>query len=383
MPDEKFIDGFIRAAEKVSPAQNVYLFTFQPPARFVKSNIGRYIPLQGDTMGNFLATLSASDRVFIHWFDNPIMPHLRRMPKEVQLNLLFWGGDFFEQPEASLTYNYEPHTLRLMRRMYKYSLFHFSLNPLNYFHQIKLFLTLDKRWKQKRLEDVAVRKEFNARLNRFCHWNDKDYKRVQEYYGGNAEFVPFFYDFGFDSFSNQIFLNDDKNVTNIWIGNSSTFTNNHLDCFEDIKRFKKEQIHITAPLSYGHKRYGKTIIRYGKKIFGKDFTPLTDFIPIEQYLSILGKMDIVIMNHNRTQAGVNIFAFLRMGKKLFLRKRSTISALCNEHGIKFFYADDIPGMSFESFIKPLTIEEMEENRRIVNSLFSEENRFAYMKAMLA
>lgn len=383
MVDEKFIDSFINMAEKAAPGKNTYLFTFKKPARFVKSTLGTHISAEGDELGNYLATLKPNDKVFVHWFYDGLMPHIKRLPDDVLLYLLFWGGDFFEQSEEMFQYNYEPLTLKLYNWLIKYSMFHLAINPLNYYHQLRLHLTVKERWKTERREQTEIRKEFLHRLNGFGHWNERDLERIKSYYGGNPTFVPFFYDSGFSKLEDRLYQGSNGKVKQFWFGNSANFTNNHLDAFEDLKKFIGHEFELTAPLSYGHKRYGKIILRAGKKIFGNKFKPLTTFLPIAEYLTITHNIDVVIMSHNRTQAGANIFAFLRMGKKVFLKRKSTVTRLCEANGIKIFYTDDIPSLTFEEFVQPLTIEEMENNRRIVNALFSEERRLELMKNMLA
>ncbi|HRN78751.1 MAG TPA: TDP-N-acetylfucosamine:lipid II N-acetylfucosaminyltransferase [Ferruginibacter sp.] len=382
MVDDKFIDGFIDAAEKVAPGMNTYIFTFNPPGNYVKSTRGHFAPYGSSVLSNMISKITAGDRVFVHWFNDQLLPYIENLPAETPLHLFFWGGDFLEQPKHFQQFNLEPLTRKFLSRSNRFSMFRLSKNPMNYLRQLARFLFLKQRLEKERKDKVNRRSRFLTRLNFFCHWNEMDLDRIKEAYPCNAVFKPFFYDFGFDKFPSEVLSESPEGTRTIYLGNSASIPNNHIDALYALEQFKNEDVKIICPLSYGNARYGDYVSKIGKRIFGEKFTDLRQYMPIEEYFKMIMKLDVIVMYHNRTQAAANIFAFLRMGKKVFLKRESTIFRLAELHGIKVFDANQIESYSFEKLVSSLTEETKIINNKLVNEIFSETNRYEYMKKLL-
>lgn len=382
LTDEKFIDGFIDAAEKVAPGLNVYIFTFSGPPKYVKSELKIRLPLGTPGLTEYLSKLNGDDKVFVHWFSDELFPHLNHVPSDVKIGLMFWGGDFLEQHPEFIKHIYEPLTFKIVERLHRRSAFYKTVNPVVLLRQVYDFCTTQYRWRKYYAKAVDIRCAFLKRLNLFCHWNIEDMHIVQRLYGGMPEFKNFFYDFGFSQFEeiNEIDAVNDEKI--IWLGNSATFPNNHADAIVHLKDYAKENIKFIAPLSYGNVRYRNIVSRMAKRYFGNKFIILKDFIPFSEYLKIIKGVDVVVMYHKRTQGAANIFALLRMGKKVFLKPESTIFTLAHKNGIKVFNANSIAGMPFQEFIQPLTFAEKKQNQAIVNEMFSEEKRYRYLSEVL-
>lgn len=114
------------------------------------------------------------------------------------------------------------------------------------------------------------------------------------------------------------------NNNNILLGNSASYTNNHLEIFEILKKFSLSDRKILTPLSYGGEFYRTEIIKRGKELFGYNFEPLTDYLNRDEYFKILQQCGIVIMNHYRQQAVGNVMVMLWMGAKVFLDDRNSL-----------------------------------------------------------
>jgi hypothetical protein len=114
------------------------------------------------------------------------------------------------------------------------------------------------------------------------------------------------------------------NADNILLGNSASFTNNHIEIFEILKNFDLKKKQIVTPLSYGSEKYQQQILAVGQKLFNENFEPMVDFIPKGEYFKVLQKCGIVIMNHYRQQAVGNVMMMLWMGAKVFLDERNSV-----------------------------------------------------------
>ena len=167
--------------------------------------------------------------------------------------------------------------------------------------------------------------------------------------------------------NSNILINKKRNSTdsiNIQLGNSADPENNHLEIIEKLKLYKSENIKIYVPLSYGDKLYANKVITEGKRIFGKNFIPMLEFLPLDEYQVFLNNIDIAIFAHNRQQAMGNIVTLLGLGKKVYLKTNVTTWSLFFNQGIKVF---DINTFDLSKDMKQLS-----ENRKQIVQYYSKE-----------
>lgn len=144
----------------------------------------------------------------------------------------------------------------------------------------------------------------------------------------------------------------------IMIGNSSTYTNNHLDIINSIKAYLPKDRNIIFPLSYGDISPEILINRMGLGEYNVRY--LTDFIPREEYFNMLNNCSYFISGVLRQQSMGNISYCLRNGIKLFLFKKSLVYQYLKEAGFVVFSIEDIDHLSF---VTPMTPDEQEKNRK--------------------
>ena len=205
-----------------------------------------------------------------------------------------------------------------------------------------------------------------------------DYELAQKWYGAEGKcYESFFYP------SNKYEAYDIKpkkhTTINIQIGNSADFTNNHIDVFKKLEKYKDEDIKVIVPLSYGNhgaKEYLEEVINKGIEIFGDKFVPLTEYMPFEKYLELLAEIDIAVFNHKRQQAMGNITTLLGLGKKVYVRSGETPWKMFEELGIKVY------DTSLELSIDPIEEDIKKENQKRVKEYFSEENLAKHWKEIL-
>jgi len=157
---------------------------------------------------------------------------------------------------------------------------------------------------------------------------------------------------------------------NILLGNSATPTNNHIEAFEMLKKFKLDNINVITPLSYGKTYYFKDILEYGFKYLGKSFQPLKEFIPLDKYRNLMSTCGIVIMNHYRPQGVGNVMAALHMGAKVYLSKRNPLYNYLKRIECYVYSVEDDLHISNQQALQLLNSEQMEHNRKILNNELS-------------
>jgi len=163
----------------------------------------------------------------------------------------------------------------------------------------------------------------------------------------------------------------DKKIAddNILIGNSSSWSNNHLDAFEllDPASIKNKKIYV--PLSYGDPYLRKRIEKAGYQKFGDQFVPLLEFLSRQEYNEIMIQCGFVIINHMHPQARGNILTALWLGAKVFLNSNTIYYPELKEKGLVIFPASDIKDNPDQAFQK-LSVSEVDNNRKILMKLYN-------------
>jgi dTDP-N-acetylfucosamine:lipid II N-acetylfucosaminyltransferase len=192
-----------------------------------------------------------------------------------------------------------------------------------------------------------------------------DYELARRWYGATGIYHEC-YLYPSNIFNNTIGSGEQKGAINVLLGNSADPTNKHLEVLEKLQRFVDFPIRIYCPLSYGDRDYADEVARAGSQAFGERFVALRQFMPFEEYLALLGEIDIAVFAHERQQAMGNTITLLGLGKKVFMRKDVSQWALFSEMGIMVFDVDLLD-------VSPMETSAAENNRAIVTQQFSESN----------
>ncbi|AVF58868.1 TDP-N-acetylfucosamine:lipid II N-acetylfucosaminyltransferase [Vibrio diabolicus] len=127
----------------------------------------------------------------------------------------------------------------------------------------------------------------------------------------------------------------------ILLGNSACKNNNHLEMIEKISLIENREVEVICPLSYGDKTYAQSVINAGKVAFGDKFHPLTTFLSKVEYEKILEKVDVAIFAHDRQQAFGNIIVLLEMGKKVYLKNKTTHYKTLKRMGFNIYAIEEM------------------------------------------
>ncbi|OFZ59893.1 MAG: hypothetical protein A3D92_08055 [Bacteroidetes bacterium RIFCSPHIGHO2_02_FULL_44_7] len=400
MIDEKFIDDFIQDACELGE-NNRFIFLFSAPTKFVKSTLGIHAPHGSTELENVLAEIGPEDKLFVHWYTSKINALLEKIPSKTRVFLCFWGGDFLECTAYARFNNplnrflYDPLTLQLVRN-------HVQTNNRGHLRQrlqearasknfknliatqfSNLRLAAQIRANELYRKEMSERKVFLQRIEAICHWNPFDVDLLNKMYGVHLQQHYFIYGLGISEMEVSK-PRIPSATTTIWLGNSDTPTNNHLDALIELKSFAKEPIKIICPLNYGNRKYAEHIAKFGSSLFGDKFVPLLDYIPRERYYQLMDEVDIAIMHHNRSQAGGNTIAFIMKGKKVYLKDQSSISQLFHSWGIRTLSGNALSTMSFDELKSSISDKDMASNIQILqDTLGNEEKRREAYKTLFS
>lgn len=194
---------------------------------------------------------------------------------------------------------------------------------------------------------------------------DSDYKRIVDLYQPKGQFFCMQYcDEKQLEFMKKYLRPElvEKEEIYIQVGNSATETNNHIEVFRKLEKYKDEKIKVFVPLAYGDMKYANEVTHYAKEIFGNKVNVLMDMLSIDEYIKMLSKIDIGIFAMDRQQALGNIYMLGMNGSKLFIKRGGQLDDyLSNQLKCHVSYIDQIEKMSFDEFIH------FTQNKRVENS----------------
>lgn len=169
---------------------------------------------------------------------------------------------------------------------------------------------------------------------------------------------------------------------NILLGNSASYTNNHLEAFEILSHFNLNNHKVITPLSYGDENYRTIIESEGKRLLKSNFEALVNFMPLHKYNNYIQSCSIVVMNHYRQQAVGNVLTMLWMGAKVYLDKRNTLYHYLKRINVIVFEVTKDLNPDNPSALLPLTIEEQLHNRKCLHSEISEKEVLTELQQQL-
>ncbi len=122
----------------------------------------------------------------------------------------------------------------------------------------------------------------------------------------------------------------------VMVGHSPAKECCHFDIFERLQKFKDNNIRIICPLSYGVSDYANEVAEKGKDVFDSKFEPIFKFMRIDKYRDFLATIDLAILVMNRQQGLGNIYMLLAAGKKVILRRGTSMYEWFAKEGFKIY-----------------------------------------------
>lgn len=135
-------------------------------------------------------------------------------------------------------------------------------------------------------------------------------------------------------FFKQPKIDSTKPRKNILLGNSASFTNNHIEAIDLLSKFNLKDIKVYIPLTYGKEKYAQLIKRYASEKLHSHAQIIEDRLPLDDYMNIFSNCRSVIMNHCRQQAMGNIFLAFWFETSLFLNPEANHFEDLRQKGFK-------------------------------------------------
>lgn len=374
--DEKFINSAYWQFNEIFPGQNIFYLIIDEPEKqlkYVQLN-DNFILIESNLKKLKKIAESFSNQVIVvhglDYFKSFIIHHL---PKSCEIIWMVWGAEVYNNPEIvapSTLYGqgtYSSYIFPTQKEKIK-KIFKDTLRPLFY--------------KLKYQTETPNKLIFNAikKADHCAILYKEEYEFIRTIPGVKSSFFKFSY------YPIERMVGDtNARITgnNILIGNSASETNNHLEAFLRLKEIPLKEKKIITPLSYGNSSYGNGIIEKGEKLFGNNFQPLIDFMPLHEYNEHLQQCGIVIMNHYRQQAVGNVIAMLWMGAKVYLDERNTLFYYLKRLGVEIFSITKDLNPQNQDCLELLSKSKQDHNRNILKTEINQNILLEQLKSQIA
>lgn len=355
-PDSRFLEMAYEEFEEVAPGKNKFVVISR--SKHLKTSKKKDViackPHKLCSKAMFDLAKSC-DAIFIHYLSYHSALFISSLKFKKKILWLGWGGDYqFLIKESVHSENLLPETISLCNQMKTLKSLLWDL----------LILVRDLWWQKSRVFKRAVEKidffapvlpnEYDLLKSRLKYFNASF---VSWNYGTLQDFIP----------CDSLFWGND-----VLVGNSATPSNNHIDAFRVLKKAGFAG-RVIAPLNYGDVRYAKTIDEVGTQMFGENFLPILQPLPLEEYSNLIKTCSFVIMNQIRQQAVGNIVLMLHSGASVFFQRESPVYVYLKAIGAHVFEISDIL-QTREIGTLRLTSLEIDTNRRLVSQIFGFSNK---------
>jgi|GEM_PF-6362367 len=163
---------------------------------------------------------------------------------------------------------------------------------------------------------------------------------------------------------------------NIMVGNCATYSNNHEYVLEYLKSLDLKGFSVILPLSYGGSPKYIDAIKKKYSVL-QSVKILENYLPIDEYYSIIASATTCIYGNFRQEAWGNILIALYLGSKVYLSRNSPLLQMSFYMGIKVFELESIK----DTFEYQLTKEERVHNRQVVMDNYSREKNIEYINTL--
>ena len=370
--DVVFINKAVELFEKYDPGNNVFYIISKRPGKkkFIHvspaENIFHLDMLKRRVFRKIRTSIQDGDKIFVHYLNQLTAAAVLKSihGKDVKTHWIFFGSDLYEMLENRGVYDlYDPGN-------------DFSKKGKRFFRLVKnTLLSIQTKMTMDR-----VRERFINRLDYFCFWNPHDYQLLIKHFETRARFRNFRY-----------FITKPPEVTDnlfrkkagfIVINHSASRHGNHLSLIARIAELDEAQSleKVIVPLSYGPEKVIRQVKAMGTKLLPYCFTPLTTFLPSDQYFALLNNASAAVFGHRRQEGSGNIFQFLAAGTKVFLREENNMLLYLREKGYHVFsYEKELLALSD---LEPLEKEKQVRNRTLLLEELSTEKQEKVFKDIL-
>lgn len=358
--DEKVVNTFISMMEECFPNENTYLIISKGGKlnRVAENENVISFDKNSKELKKYLSNIGRYKHVCIHSMDGKKFYTYIKHPS---ISWVIWGADL-----------YGP-----LLRFRGYELYYdktkqYQVRAGNMPVWLYKLMTTYRDYRKARWEEKVI-----DRLSYIITDNGCDYGVFYRYFGdkkikfhGTINYYPI------ESLIDPSKQSEQCNGNAIWVGNSADPNGNHVWIFEMLKNYSGS-VKVLCPISYGDVRFMTYIDDEGRRILGSKFSPLKDFLPVNEYYANFLQANAFVFGHFRQCAVGNILMALYFGGKVFLSNRNPLLKMYKNSGFVVYSIED--DLNEEFARDPLCAEQRKRNRELVLSIASYESSLNQLK----
>ena len=366
MDDEKFIDSVVYSMETVNPSRNKYLvglFENNYVSKYPRLNDRLFIAKYGSKLySDILGDLNSYQAVVIHLMNEPKFRILKTAPAGIRFVWNIWGMDFYGLLSPTEYPLYDEQTeLYLVKRA--------SRTYLDYSIRSSFLFKFYIHYKKKLQRYIS--KKYYRKISFYSTVLPEEKALVNKHLDLPASYVPFSYGFTDEQISAAISYKEVMDTQNVFLGNSGTPANNHINLISRLSKFNLKNRRVLTPLSYGDKEYIYDLIKFGRGRLRNNFEPIIDFMPFHEYIKRLKTCKVCIMGHYRQQGVGNIILMILFGAKVYLSTRNPFYKFCIKRGMRIFSIEnDLMSLSHDLFSE-ISSAEVRQNKKAILEYFGQ------------
>ena len=363
--DDKFLDSAYSVFEKVYPGKNeVFVIAAKLPLKYTKLEPDR-VQIKRGSFFNKSPKISAEvysryDLIIFHSLAEATYPELKNIPSTIATVWLGWGYDYYKEFVNQLPL-YLERTQKIYNELVAKKPKRIAANVI----RAITYLFWPRGTKFQVIEKITI----------FAPVLPQEYHMVRN--SRAWEYFPKFASWNYGTMEDDFVKGfEEASIAGnaILVGNSATYTGNHVEAFDIIRKLNLRDRKVVAPLSYGDPRLAARLTDVGHEYFSDRFEALRDFMPIEEYVATIKKCGYVIMNHIRQQAVGNIVIMLYLGARVFVREENPVYDFFKQFGVELSSVQDLVNQP-ELLNVPLTAEERAKNKKFVTDHWSRESTY--------
>ena len=222
------------------------------------------------------------------------------------------------------------------------------------------------------------------KINFFCPVFEQEFNIIQSKHAFTEHLNYIEWRYGFDySIEDIVKVKDLVTKTDsLWLGNSSTVTNNHVDYLSLVQKTPSlQRLFHYIPMSYGFDNYKEEVKQIVVKSLANNFEVIEEFFEFDQYVALIARTKYMVMHHIRQQAMGNIWVGLLTGCTVFLNENSPAFHFFKDKGYFIYSVNELtPDSNLDNF--KLNAQQLNSNVQNAKAMFSEEQMQVRTKNLL-
>ena len=367
--DDKVCNRTIANFEEALPNKNIYICIADRRNLQYISADAKVVFINNPSSFSNVSLLDNVKCVLIHYLDRQKIEFVNKYISDPNIKIIWslWGGDIYN--DILISYGYNPYYERSFVQRFSFKIKVVSilirmLGGRTYLSKVKETTTFIEKRVDVLLSSEAefelIKSYLKNTLN--CHNASLTlYYPIEDTLGG--------------LFKRRITGN------NIVIGNSASFTNNHLYAFDFLGKLNTRGRDKIVPLSYGGSpEYINHVEKCGDLKWGYEFRSVRNFMPLEEYNRMMLSASVFIYGNWRQEAIGNIVIALYLGAKVFISEKSPLLRHFSSKGIKVYVTER---MTQDDIDSPISNADFECNREAIMRLYSREVIISHIRSFFS